>query len=176
MPTRRTVLGLAALAGLPTLGGCGFRPLYATPDNSGSISAELAAIRINEVGEGTERRIGQILKNELIDRFTAGVGPQPVRYDLVIEIDQSTSPLQIQTTDTVTRFNLVLWARFVLRDSTSFEELYHSTARSTGSYDVVESEYATLVAEQATAQDAASDLSNTITNLLSLYFSRNEGA
>ena len=47
-----------------------------------------------------------------------------------------------------------------------------TTARATGSYDVVESEYATLVAEQETARDAARDLSNTIANLLALYFKR----
>ena len=111
-------------------------------------------------------------KNELIDRFTAGQGRQPTRYRLLVEINQSTAALQIQTNDTVTRFNLVLTADFVLYDSTTSTLLYSSTARATGSYDVVESEYATLVAEEATAEDAARELSNTVTNLLSLYFAR----
>ena len=156
------------------LQGCGFTPVYATPEAGGSTASELAAIRINEVGEGSERRIGQILRNELIDRFTAGVGPQPVEYDLVIEISQTASPLQIQTTDTVTRYNLVLSASFILRDAASFQALYQGSAKSTGSYDVVESEYATLVAERDSGREAARDLSNTIANLLSLYFSRED--
>jgi len=171
---RRAVLALLAGGGVTLLHGCGFTPVYATPEDSGSISSDLAAIRINNIGEGDERRIGQILRNELIDRFTAGVGAQPVQYDLVIEIDQNTSPLQIQTNDTVTRYNLVLTANFVLRDAASFQVLYQGNARSIGSYDVVESEYATLVAEQDTGREAARDLSDTIANLLSLYFSRQD--
>jgi len=156
-------------------GACGFRPLYARPELDDSIALELAAIRINQIGEDTERRIGQILRNELIDRLTAGVGPQPQRYRLVIEIEQQTFALQIQTTDTVTRYNLVLVADMRLLGMDSQEPLYHTTVRATGSYDVVESEYATLVAEQETARDAARDLSNTIANLLALHFQRNAG-
>jgi LPS-assembly lipoprotein len=172
MITRRAMLHLGGLSGLALLSGCGFQPLYGQQASGGAVSPELAAIEINEIGEGTERRIGQILKNELIDRFTAGQGRQPKRYRLLVEIDQSTAALQIQSNDTVTRFNLALNADFALYDSTSMTLLYSSTARATGSYDVVESEYATLVAEQATAEDAARDLSGTITNLLSLYFAR----
>ncbi|MGY8995792.1 MAG: LPS assembly lipoprotein LptE [Alphaproteobacteria bacterium] len=172
MITRRAVLRLGGLSGVALLSGCGFQPLYGKQTSGGAIAPELGAIEINEIGEGTERRIGQILKNELIDRFTAGQGRQPTRYRLLVEINQSTAALQIQTNDTVTRFNLVLTADFVLYDSTTSTLLYSSTARATGSYDVVESEYATLVAEEATAEDAARELSNTVTNLLSLYFAR----
>lgn len=170
---RLLLMGLAPLLLAP--GACGFRPLYATPDVPQSVSLELAAIRINQIGEDQERRVGQILRNELIDRLTAGVGPQPQRYRLLIEIEQRTSALQIQTTDTVTRYNLILIANLRLLGMETERPLYQTTARATGSYDVVESEYATLVAEQETARDAARDLSNTIANLLALYFQRNGG-
>lgn len=170
---RLLLMGLAPLLLAP--GACGFRPLYATPEVPDSVALELAAIRINQIGEDEERRVGQILRNELIDRLTAGVGPQPQRYRLHIELDQQTSALQIQTTDTVTRYNLSLVADLDLLGMESGEPLYQTTIRATGSYDVVESEYATLVAEQETARDAARDLSNTIANLLALYFQRDEG-
>lgn len=175
---RRVLAGLApvAAAGVATgLAGCGFRPLYATPEVADSTALELAAIRIGTIGEGEERRVGQILKNELIDRLTAGVGQRPVRYDLVIELNQHTNALQIQTTDTVTRYNLVLVANCWLYDSATHAVLYQTNAQSTGSYDVVTSEYGTLVAEQETARDAARDLSNSIALLLALYFERSEG-
>ena len=170
----RRILLAGAAAPLLALAACGFRPLYATPEADDAVSGELAAIRINQIGEGTERRVGQILRNELIDRLTAGVGPQPHRYTLIVEIEQRTSALQIQTTDTVTRYNLVLRAKFWLRDATTNRVLHQGTARSIGSYDVVESEYATLVAEQETARDAARDLSGTLANILALYFQRGE--
>jgi len=170
-PPRRVFLaGLACLAA--TLTGCGFRPLYGTTQVDGAVAAEMAAIRIGPIGEDQERRVGQILRNELIDRLTAGIGEQPQRYVLQIELDQRTSALQIQTNDTVTRYNLVLVAKVHLFTSDRQVRIYETTARATGSYDVVESEYGTLVAEQETARDAARDLSNTIANLLALYFKR----
>lgn len=173
-PSRRLFLaGLACLA--TTLAGCGFRPLYGTTEVDGAVAAEMAAIRIGPIGEDQERRVGQILRNELIDRLTAGVGELPQRYDLQIELDQRTSALQIQTTDTVTRYNLVLVAKVHLFTSGTRARIYETTARATGSYDVVDSEYGTLVAEQETARDAARDLSNTIASLLALYFKRQGG-
>jgi len=172
--SRRLVLaGMAPLAA--ALAGCGFRPLYATPQADDAVSLELAAVYVGPIGENEERRTGQILRNELIDRLTAGVGPRPTRFELMIVLDQQTSALQIQTTDTVTRYNLILRAHVTLLDATSGAILYETVARSTGSYDVVEEEYSTLVAEQETARDAARDLSTTIATLLALYFERSAG-
>ncbi len=169
--TRRLFLaGLVPVTA--ALAGCGFQPLYAKPETDNSMSLELASIRIGDIGEDDERRVGQLLRNELIDRFTAGVGEQPQRYTLAIEIDQRTSALQIQNTDTVTRYNLQLLAKLRLFANGSNEAIYVADAQATSSYDVVDSEYATLVAEQGSARAAARDLSNTIANLLALYFRR----
>jgi LPS-assembly lipoprotein len=172
MIDRRNILRIGGLSGLALLSGCGFQPLYGKQPDGSAASTELAAIQINTIGEGTERRVGQILRNELMNRFTAGIGPQPVRYVLLVEIDQRSSALQIQTNDTVTRYNLVMDADFDLYDASLSTILYSSDASATGSYDVVESEYATLVAEQATTENVARDLAGTITHLLSLYFTR----
>jgi LPS-assembly lipoprotein len=172
--SRRLFLaGLAPVAA--ALAGCGFQPLMARPEVDASISMELAAIRIGDIGEDEDRRVGQLLRNELIDRFTAGVGEQPQRYYLAIDIDQRTSALQIQNTDTVTRYNLELIARFRLYENGSNETIYAADASAISSYDVVDSEYATLVAEQGSARAASRDLSNTIAALLALYF-RRQGA
>ena len=88
--SRRLFLaGLAPAA--VALAGCGFRPMMAKPESDDSISLQLASIRIGPIGEDEERRVGQILRNELIDRFTAGVGEQPERYVLAIELEQETA-------------------------------------------------------------------------------------
>jgi len=161
---------------MAVLPGCGFEPIHARPHAENAVARNLAAIRVAGIGEGRERRIGQILRNELIDRLTAGVGRQAERYTLAIDIERSTAALQVQTNDTVTRYNLSLRATFVLRDSQTEEVLHDGTAHASGSYDVVESEYATLVAEENTAREVARDLSNTIANLLALHFVRNRDA
>ncbi len=171
MIDRRGLLTLGGLSGLSLLAGCGFQPLYDRTVDS-AVAPELAAIDINTISEGAERRVGQILRNELINRFTAGIGRQPTRYVLLVEIYQQSWALQVQTNDTITRLNLVLNAKFALYDAGQTAILYGTDATATGSYDVLESEYATLAAEQFTAENAARDLAGTITNLLSLYFFR----
>ncbi len=148
--------------------GCGFKPLYGTPESGEGATLEMASVRVDPIPD----RIGQVLRNELTDRLTAGVGPQPTRYRLLVKIRESTAPLQIQTTDTITRYNFTLSARFQLIDSATGNVVYDDNARAVGSYDVVESEFATLVAEQETGREAARDLSSSISALLALYFTR----
>lgn len=168
MRSRRGVL--AAAGALALLPGCGFRPLL-----SGGRAAELAAIRMGEIGAGKDRRIGHVLRNALIDRFTAGAGAQPRRYDLVVNIRQSSAPLAVQTTGTVTRSTLTLDAVFTLHDAASGDALYRATRRAQGSYDVVESEYATLAARRQTAERAAGELSHAIFHALALFFAGRAG-
>ena len=174
-PSRRALLaGAVAIAPLAWLQGCGFRPLLDTGGDD-SVAEELAAIRTGEIGTGQDRRIGHILRNALIDRFTAGIGPQPHRYDLAVDIRQSSSSLAVQTTGAVTRSNLTVEAVFTLYAAADRDQLYRASRRARGSYDVVESEYATLAARRQTAERAARELSHAIAHALALFFARRAG-
>ncbi len=172
-PSRRRFLACAPLVAL--VPACGFAPLLAEREGAPSVQAMLAAIQISRIGEGQDRRVGQILRNELIDRFAAGSGLQSPRFVLDVTLTQRFTPLIIESSNTVTRSNLIMTASFTLRDLESGEALYQSTARSTGSHDVVISEYSSQVARQDTARKAVRDLANTITYLLSFHFDRTPG-
>ena len=170
--TRRKLLTLVPVTALGSLAACGFKPLLAEREGTPSIQTMLSSIQVSQIGEGRERRLGQILRNELIDRFVAGKGMQSARYVLDVAISQNLTPLIIQSSNTITRSNLVVTARFELRDLASGEPLYRSTASATGSHDIVVSEYSSQVARQDTARKAVKDLANTITYLLSFHFAR----
>ena len=150
---------------------CGFKPLLAERDDSPSVQAMLAAIQVNRIGDGRNRRLGQLMRDALIDRFSTG-GLQPPRFVLDVTLTLRFTPLIIESSNTVTRSNHVMTAAFTLRDIESGDVLYRSTARSTGSHDVVVSEYSSQVARQDTARKAVRDLANTITYLLSFHFDR----
>ena len=168
--TRRAfVAGALAVVGL-TAAGCGFKPLYGTSATGDSASLDMASVQVGAIPD----RIGQVLRNELIDRLTAGVGPQTPRYSLQVDLLETSAPVQIQTTDTITRYNLQLVADFSLIELATGNVVYENAARGVGSYDVVTSEYSTLVAEQETARAAARELSKTMSSLLALYFSRDQ--
>jgi len=167
---RRVIAGLWA-GGLVALAGCGFKPLYGTANDGGSASLDMAAVRVDPIPD----RIGQILRNEITNRLTAGVGPQPARYRLDVALSGSSQPLQIQTSDTITRYNLRLTATFQLIDLATGDVVYQDRAQGVGSYDVVTSQYSTLVAEQETAAAAARELSKTIASLLAIHFNADQG-
>ncbi len=168
--SRRKFLACLPVAAL--VPACGFEPLLAERGNAPSVQEMLAAIQVNRIGDGRNRRLGQIMRNELIDRFSTGNGQQPPRFVLDVTFTRRFTPLIIESSYTVTRSNLVMTATFTLRDIGSGEVLYQSTARSTGSHDVVVSEYSSQVARQDTARKAARDLANTIAYLLSFHFHR----
>lgn len=173
-PSRRRFLACIPLAAL--IPACGFKPLLAEREDSSSVQTMLAAIQVNRIGDGRNRRLGQIMRNELIDRFSTGGGLQSPRFVLDVTLRRRFTPLIIESSNTVTRSNLVMTAAFTLRDLESGEVLYRSTARSTGSHDVVVSEYSSQVARQDTTRKAVRDLANTITYLLSFHFDRAHGA
>lgn len=190
--TRRRWLGLTLPALLSlSAGGCGFRPLYAG-DAGGKVSNELAAIEVRT----PTTRIGQYLKNQLIDDLNpAGVSVAKL-YQLDVELRRTEKALAIQLDDNITRFDLTLAAFISLNplgaepvalapmdeeladevDVATDEEpdrappLYRSAVRRVSSYNVVQDPFATLIAEQNAEERAAVELSRNIRTLLTLYF------
>ena len=155
------------LALLIGLGACGFRPLYSERHNAG-VTAELAAIRIDLIAD----RTGQKLHNFLLDRFNPkGSAAQP-RYGLTVKVLTQRRELGIRKDETATRANLTLTASYTLRDWRTNRSLYQGVSRSTNSYNILESDFATLAALNDVTTRAARELSEKIKTRLSIYFSQ----
>ncbi len=163
---RRPIPVLALVLALVVLGACAVEPLY------GSRAGEergggAAAIEIAPVKD----RIGHIVRNHLIDGLTPRGQPRQPDYRLAFSVEQSKTPLLIQLDDRATRFNLTLRATFSLTDRDGVE-VYRDHARATGSFNVVESGFATATAEQDAAEEAARVLSEDILTLILLHLRR----
>jgi len=147
MRTRRAWLsGVLLLA----LAACGFQPLYGQRSSGGApITQEFAAIRIVPIAE----RTGQMLYNELRDRLNPTGKPADPRYILEIELIETRQELAYRGDETATRANLHLTAHYQLRRAVSQstngagndEVVTEGDTRITTSYDILESQYATLV-------------------------------
>lgn len=161
-PRRALVVAAAAVL---ALAGCGFRPMYGGDDGA-AVRTELEAIAV----ETPRDRLGQIMRNELLDVLRAADSRADPRYRLVVALRQSSDALAIQLDSTITRYNLRLDARFELRDRKDDALLYRNRVRRVASYNVRRAPYSTLIAEQDAERRAAVEVAKEISTLLSAYF------
>ena len=152
------------------LAGCNLRPLHGG-DRGFAANAELAAIDVNV----PESRIGQIIKNQLLDDLNPAGTVTEALYDLDVSLDLIRTALAIQLDDTTTRFDLTLSAIFILKDKVDQDTLYRSAVRRVSSYNVVRDPFATEIAERDAERRAAREVSRQIRTLLSLHFEGLEG-
>ena len=158
-------------AALVLLAGCGFRPLYGQRSDGGSTFAELEAIAIGPI----PGRVGQILRNHLLDRLTPLGQQRQARYRLEVRLSKFKEGLAIKKDEAITRANLKLTADFVLHDPRSGDPMYQGRSRSTASFNLVRSDFANLVAEQDAERRAAREISDQIMTQLAVFFSRRGG-
>lgn len=161
---------VAVFVGVSTLAlaGCGFQPLYGTRAD-GSVSAEMAQIDIDLIDE----RLGQQLHNLLRNRMTPSGPPAHPLYRLNIEVSQAKRTLAIRNDESKTRANLELVATITLFRSADGVRLYTGRSRSTSSYNILDSDFATLSAESDAQRRAVRDLSDDIALRVSAFLLRN---
>ena len=136
------------LVGLLGLAACGFQPLYGQHGVSGgSATEELAAIRIVPIAN----RTGQMLYNELRDRLNPRGTPSSPRYALTVTVTEQIEELAFRGDETATRANLRLVADYVLHRAVSesssgnSEAVTEGRARIATAYDILESQFATVI-------------------------------
>jgi LPS-assembly lipoprotein len=151
---------------LLALAACGFHPLYST--RTYDVAPELASIKVASIAD----RRGQELRNLLYtDLNPKGVPARPV-YVLDTTLSVAKQDLAIAKDETVTRANLIIVARYIMRAIETGHVLFRGESSSTTSFDVVRSEYANIAAEQDAQSRALKAISGDMTLRLSFYFTR----
>ncbi|MDP9128037.1 MAG: LPS assembly lipoprotein LptE [Pseudomonadota bacterium] len=167
---RRASRGLALLSLaflLLALPACGFHPVYGARSDDGTPVAE----QLNQVAIDTiPERMGQMLRNELIDRMYRKGRPSQPSYHLTIHLRVTQEDLGIQADATSTRSLLNMFADYALLDMKD-KEILHGTAHSISSYNTLNDQYGNLAAKNAAVQRTLNETGEQIVNRLSLYFS-----
>ena len=161
---------LAPLFVVLLLGACGFRSLYGT-DATGDAPGELATIKVKPIPD----RIGQQLRNNLLDLLNPRGHPANPRYFLTVHLDQSTHRLAIEKDAFATRANLRLRANFSLHDLDSRKIVLSGKSLMVSSYNILDSEFATLMAEKDAKARAAREIAHDIRTRLAAFFVRQGG-
>jgi len=165
MSSFRTVLLVAMLLNLTA---CGFHTLYGRGEKGvASASNQLALVRIDRIPD----RLGQELRNALLDRITPMGPPSEPRYLLRVSVKEAIQELGIRKDETATRANLRLNAKYALYDAVTHEALFESKLRAVGSYNILQSDFATLAAEQSVRSRLVRKLSDNIRTGVAVHLS-----
>lgn len=170
--SRRRTLGLFAVAGPALASGCGFRPLYGKRGGSSASRDGLAQTKVHTVRarNAINDRLGQILHNNLLDRINPAGRPRDPRYALAVNMSVARVGSGIQITEEATRARLTVNATFIVTVFATGKTLLRGTERSVNSYNILDSEFATLSAERDAAGRAVREIADSIKARLALYF------
>jgi len=94
------------------------------------------------------------------------------RYRLIVTLSENREGLALRRDASVTRYNYVLRATFELRDAATDVVVDKGDARAIAAYNVVDSQFATLSAEQDAETRAARELAEQIRLRLGVGFER----
>ena len=153
MRSRRSVIASLALTVGLTATGCGFSPMY----GNGGIAAGLSDIRV----ETGEERVDFLLQEALLDRMGARHADGP--YTLRTRTDLDSIGLGVGADAVVRRYAINLDVQYELfRDGDSSPVLQGSIS-ALASYDVADSVYASVTAEQDAQARAADQAAERLT-------------
>lgn len=157
---------ILAFISLLTLAACGFKPLYEAGGSSAGMQAELAAIDVAPIRD----RIGQIMRNRLLDRLNASATQ---KYQLSVVLTQSTEGYGVRPDTATTQEQLTLFASVKLVALADDAVLFDEEMRARTSYDLVLSDFATLTQREDSARRLVLELAERIHRRLALQFSKN---
>lgn len=165
---KSAALGIFAIG---LLAACGFEPMYGgtTAGSYGSIATEdkLAQVTIDNIPNAE----GQYLRNELIDRFYRRGRPVQSTYTLqVAPLKETETNLDITIESESTRAQIRIDTTFQLIDNNTGAAVLKREIRAFNSFNVLGSQFTTIVSEQDAREAALNDLARQIETQLILYF------
>ena len=144
--------------------GCGFSPVYSGGPGA-KVKQDLSMVAIRSI----PNRVGQRLRNYLINIINPNGRPAAPKYFLSVSLQESKQTLAIQKTEIATRANLFFIAKFSLSQRGQAGPLLSEQTSSMTSYNILTSEFATLVAERDARDRAVREMSIEIANQLALF-------
>jgi LPS-assembly lipoprotein len=151
----------AIIAACVLLAGCGFRPMY----GRSNLAPEMASIFVEPIAD----RDGYELRNTLIDLLHSDGETLGKVYRLKIVLNENSQGIALQNDATITRYNTTLDARYTLSDARG-NMLTTGNQTELSAYNVVNSPYASLVAQQDSTKRAAQDIAQRIQLDLGVWF------
>lgn len=149
--------------------GCGFQPIYAKPRTaeSSAMAAQLASIRV----KGIDDRLGQQVRNNLVENLSPRGEPARPDYVLSVRLNQSSGGFASSKDGNATIERMTVNADYELTEALSGQKIYSGQARSFTSFRYIGPRYASTAAERDSETSAASEIAASIRTALTAFFS-----
>lgn len=169
------MLVLPLISYLLLLSACGFEPMYggSTQNAYGDVSNEneLSQIYISNIPDES----GQYLRNALIDRFYRHGRPTHPDFTLyVAPLQERETNLDLTVESETTRAQLRIQTEIRLMESGGTKPVLTRQIRGFNSYNVLGSQFTTIVSEDDARKAILDDLARQIERELILYFGRTQ--
>jgi LPS-assembly lipoprotein len=158
----------ALLVAFLALSACGFHPVYGSHGDDGSPVTEdqLSLVSIDPIPEHS----GQMLRNDLLDRFNSNGRPDAPEYYLTVKLRVTEEDLGTLANATSALAAVHAYGDYSLKDRAG-KVLVTGTTSSTAQYDKLASMYGTLAAHDSAIERTVNELSEQLTARISLFFS-----
>lgn len=168
---------LKILSFVLALSACGFEPLYVERQSGEkwyykgefdtSITEEIAQIKVEPIAG----RVGQLVRNDLLDSFTPKGMPDKPKYRLEItDIEENTAKQAMRDDITATRERVEYKLKYTLYDASNGEKLVSGDTLALLGYDIMANPYSTTFSQKKIEKDAAKIMSNDISLRIGAYF------
>lgn len=147
------------------LAACGFQPLYGERTDF-SIAEKFAEIQIAPFAD----RVGQQLHNALVAQLYVRGRAETPSYRLDARISEVTASLAVRKSTLATRANLKMTAQYGVQKILDGRQIMTASSTATVSYNILDSEFGTLMAEKNARERAVQQLANDIRSRLAAMF------
>jgi LPS-assembly lipoprotein len=159
---------LAVLGMLSLLAGCGFKPVYGI-DSAGKSPAavqQFAAIQIPVM----PNRLGQKMRNLLIDALHPSGAEGDYRYRLAVGITEAVVNLGLQQNSTSTRGQVRLTIKYTLVDNETGKVVLKETLRTSTGYNILINQFSSVLSQDDAETQGLQQIADDMTLHLALYF------
>ncbi len=156
------------------LSACGFKPMYGQfSDGKGDLREVMANIRVSDITEqGRPSRIGQVIRNNLLDRLTPFGETKSAEYVLKVTFLIEEHGYGIREDESVTLQNLKLVTSYQLEDVATSKVVLDYAARALVTYDLAQSDYSNMIARNAALKRLSEEVANQMAARIGAFFSK----
>lgn len=157
-----------AVLGLLVLAGCGFKPVYGvnSAGKSPSAAQQFAAIEIPPMAD----RLGQQMRNMLIDSLHPHGAAGDYRYKLSVGVTEAVVNLGLQSNSTSTRGQVRITVKYALTDLTSGKTVLKETLRTSTGYNILINQFSSVLSQDDAETQGLQQIADDMTLHLAMYF------